>query len=83
MKKTYMLTKDNCSFCEKAKQYLEKTGLIDEIEDLQVVHKESDEKLFETLKEEHNISTVPAFIRKDGSTLQDSKGSNIRKFLNI
>lgn len=77
----YLLTQDNCPKCNVIKQFIDK-GLSDvEKAKIQIVHRQSDEKLFMELVTKHNIMSTPVLVGDDGCVLVDASISNVRDFV--
>ena len=80
MNKVIMLTKDNCPKCMALKMFLQ-MGLKDKYkEDIEIIHKESNEELFEEYVNKYEISSVPVLIKGD-FTLTNTTPSYVTQFL--
>lgn len=80
MKKIQMLTQDNCPKCIILDQFLE-NGLNDEYKDqIEVIHRSNDEKLFMSLARKHGIMATPALICGD-EVLVDTSEAKVKDFL--
>lgn len=77
MKKIKMLTQDNCPKCITLKLFLEINEYIDDIE---IVKREDNPKLFMALARKHGIMATPALIAGE-MVLRDTSSANVSVFL--
>lgn len=80
MDKVILLTQDNCPNCTSLKMFLE-FGLKNKYKDeIEVVHRQSDEQLFTNYVKSYEISSTPALIYK-GEVLRDCAPTKAIEFL--
>lgn len=77
----YLLTQDNCPKCNVIKQFIDKGLSESERAKIQIVHRQSDEKLFMELVTKYQIMSTPVLIGDDGCVLFDASISNVKDFV--
>ncbi len=76
----YLLTQDNCPKCDNVKMILDKAFQNKYSDNIQIVHRQTDEKLFMDLVNKHQIRSTPALIAND-DVLREPSISNLESFI--